>query len=236
MFAIVTASTPANVPELEIKEKKVIRTPYGDPSSPIVIGSIGSQEIAFISRNGPNMEIVPHEVNFRANIWALHSIGVSAVIALAGAMAVSDDVEVGSIIMPKDVIDYTYGRPGTFAGTEGRGVVYTDLSEPFDAAMRQVIAAMAHGRGYHMRDDVVAGCIQGPRLPSEAEARRYRRDGCQVVGMASMPEAALCSELSLPYVLLCSVVGRVGDATAPDFRNYHNHDTFRVMRQLLSGL
>lgn len=236
MFAVITAGTPTEVPELVIKEKKVVRTPFGEPSSPIVIGSIGSQEIAFISRNGVNMEIAPHEVNNRANIWALHEVGGSGVIAMAGAVTLTDDVAVGSIVLPKDIIDYTYGRESTFCGEAGRGLKYVDMTEPFDIGLQQIIISMGYGRGVYLRDDVIAGCVQGPRLPSMAEAQRYLRHGCQIIGMSSMPELPLSRELGLPYVMLCNVVGKLGEASSASFQNYHNNDTFRTMRQMLSDL
>ncbi|MBF0803465.1 MULTISPECIES: S-methyl-5'-thioinosine phosphorylase [unclassified Neisseria] len=207
MIAVIGGSGLTRLPELNITQRRIVRTPYGLTSSPLLLGTLGSRSIVFLARHGLNHSLAPHEINYRANIWALHSIEAEAVVSVSSVAALNDACEPGSLVVPDDLVDYTFGRRSTFFEGRENEVVHTDFSEPYDHALRQALLehARSHQTPVHAR--AVYGCLQGPRMPTRAEVRRYRNDGIDIIGMTGMPEAVLARELGLPYAHLCGVTG-----------------------------
>ena len=181
-------------------------TPYGAPSAVPERGSRGALEVVFLQRHGRPRSILPHRVNYRANLWLLHSLGVDAVVAAFTVGGLAREYRDADLVVPNQLIDYTHGRTDTFAAVDE--IRHVDFTEPFDATLRDALVAAGERcalRG-RLHADGVYGCTQGPRLETAAEVDRLERDGCTVVGMTAMPEAVLARELGLPYAGVCLVV------------------------------
>lgn len=185
------------------------RTPFGVAASPLVCGRLGSGggAMAFLARHGARHALAPHLVPYRANIWALREAGVTAVLAVNSVGSLRKEWGPGTLVVPDQLIDYTWGREQTFAGPD-EPVVHLDFSQPYTPASRQRVLTAARELGLDVVDGAVYGCTQGPRFETPAEIRRMTGDGCDLVGMTGMPEAILARELDLPYASIC-VVGNL---------------------------
>jgi len=190
-----------------------VTTPYGKPSAGLARGRVAGHEVVFLPRHGMPRRIAPHLINYRANVAALRSLGVGGVIALNTVGGISDAAGAGAIVVPDQLIDYTWGRAHTFAADDE--LLHVDFAEPFDAALRQALLAAAERAGEAVVGGGVYGCTQGPRFETAAEIERMARDGCDVVGMTGMPEAALAREAGLAYAMLTLVVNPAA-GRAPD--------------------
>ena len=205
MLAIIGGSGLTQLGNLEITHRQVIRTPYGEPSGPLTFGRIQSREIIFLARHGYGHTIPPHEVNYRANIWALHSQGVKDVVAVNSVGGIHARLAPGVIAIPDQILDYTYGRKHTFFEGADRPVTHVDFTHPYCEALRaRCIAAGKRGSIALERDGVYAA-VQGPRLETKAEIDRLERDGATMVGMTGMPEAGLAREIELCYAAITVV-------------------------------
>jgi 5'-deoxy-5'-methylthioadenosine phosphorylase len=205
--AIIGGSGLTRLKNLEITRREVVRTPYGEPSAPMVYGELAAHEVVFLPRHGPNHTIPPHEVNYRANIWALKQAGVEKVIAVNAVGGISADyLEAATLVIPDQVIDYTYGRAHTFFGSDLKQVTHVDFTDPYCEELRAVLIQAAKQADLSARAAGCYGATQGPRFETAAEIRRMERDGCDVVGMTGMPEAALAHELELCYASIAVVV------------------------------
>ncbi|BAV33548.1 5'-methylthioadenosine phosphorylase [Sulfuricaulis limicola] len=205
--AIIGGSGLTNLKNLRITRREVIRTPYGEPSAPMVFGQLGGQEAVFLPRHGAGHTIPPHEVNYRANIWAMKQTGVTKVLAVNAVGGISPDYLVsGTLVIPDQVIDYTYGRAHTFFGSEQKKVTHVDFTHPYCEAMRQTVIQAAASAKMKVVGRGTYGATQGPRFESAAEIRRMERDGADIVGMTGMPEAGLARELELCYASISLVV------------------------------
>lgn len=180
-------------------------TPWGAPSAALVKGRYSGREVVFLARHGSAHRIPPHRVNYRANIQALKDHGVTAVIAVNAVGGISPRMAPGVLALPGQIIDYTYGREHTFHDGTGTAFAHVDFTEPYSDWLIQALAIAARERGIALVEGGVYGATQGPRLESAAEIERMARDGCDLVGMTGMPEAALARELGLAYAC-CAVV------------------------------
>ena len=206
MLAIIGGTGLTNLANIEITHRQVIRTPYGEPSGALTFGKIQEQEVVFLARHGYAHTIPPHEVNYRANLWALRSQDVSHVVSVASVGGIHANLVAGSIVVPDQIIDYTHGRKSTYFEGRDRPVTHMDFTEPYCAAMRQnCIQAMQEASEQCMAQGVYAA-VSGPRLETAAEINRLERDGATIVGMTGMPEAALAKEIGLCYAAIAVVV------------------------------
>jgi len=192
-------------PGLEEVERRNGRTPYGEPSGEIVCGSLGGRRLAFLARHGAGHLVAPHRVNYRANLHALHALGVRRIVGVNAVGGIRADMRPRVIAVPDQLIDYTHGRLTSFSDVEGAKVVHVDFSEPYSADLRRDLLAAARRSGIAVVDGGCYGATQGPRLETRAEIARMRRDGCDLVGMTGMPEAALARELGVEYACLALV-------------------------------
>jgi 5'-methylthioinosine phosphorylase len=151
-------------------------------------------------------------VNYRANLWALHSLGARRVVAVNAVGGIRDDMGPRSLVVPDQLIDYTHGRYTSFNDVEGAEVRHIDFSEPYTQSLRQAILAAARAEGLAIIDGGIHGVTQGPRLETRAEIARMKRDGCDLVGMTGMPEAALARELGLEFACLALVANYAAGA------------------------
>ncbi|MEM9184354.1 MAG: S-methyl-5'-thioinosine phosphorylase [Pseudomonadota bacterium] len=175
-------------------------TPFGNPSAPLISGRWHGQEVAFLARHGQDHEYLPHQVNYRANIHACSQLMPRAVVAINSVGSMARDLPPGSLGLPDQIIDYTWGRDHTYAGELELSTLYAEMTEPYYAEVRASLRAADETGLLARADDCVYAAVQGPRLETAAEVRRLERDGCHVVGMTGMPEAALAAELELPFV------------------------------------
>ena len=206
MLAIIGGSGFAQLPNLAVLRRQVVRTPYGEPSGALTFGNIAGREVVFLARHGYGHTIPPHQINYRANIWALHSLGVQNVVALAAVGAIRSDLEPGVLAVPEQIIDYTHGRAGTYFTLTDRGVQHTDFTLPYCERLRAACLKAAQRAGEKVCDGGVYAATQGPRLETAAEVNRLERDGADMVGMTGMPEAALAREIGLCYATIAVVV------------------------------
>ena len=206
MLAIIGGTGLTQLANLEISHRQVMRTPYGEPSGAITFGSLGKHEVMFIARHGYGHTIPPHQVNYRANLWALNDQGAKQVIAIAAVGGIRADLVPGTLVLPDQIIDYTYGRASTYFDTTDRPLVHIDFTHPYSRDLRQAILDAAAQAGVPCLDGGVYAAIEGPRLETAAEINRLERDGADMAGMTGMPEAALARELGLSYAAIAVVV------------------------------
>ena len=205
MLAIIGGSGLSKLANLQETRRKVSRTPYGEPSGPLTFGRIGKSEVVFLARHGYGHTIAPHEVNYRANLWALKDAGVDAVVSVASVGSIDVRLKPGALVVPDQIIDYTWGRPSTFFEGPDATVTHIDFTQPYSAPLRQRILGAARTCGETVADGGVYGATQGPRLETAAEINRMERDGATIVGMTGMPEASLARELGLQYAAITVV-------------------------------
>lgn len=222
MLAIIGGSGLTQLSNLEVSHREVVRTPYGEPSGALTYGRIGCQDVVFLARHGYGHTIPPHQVNYRANIWALaEGAKAEGIISVASVGGIRADLGPGVVVVPDQILDYTWGRHSTFHEGGDSQVIHIDFTEPYDAKLRGRLLAAAAEAGEAVVDGAVYATTQGPRLESAAEVNRLERDGAHVVGMTGMPEAALAREREVPYAAICLVAnwaaGRVDSARAIRF-------------------
>jgi len=203
--AIIGGSGLTRLKNLKITRREVLRTPYGEPSSPLVFGSLSGQETVFLARHGQGHTIPPHEVNYRANIWALKEVGASHVIAVNAVGGITAEMTSGQLVIPDQVIDYTYGRAHTFFGNEQKPVTHVDFTYPYCEELRARLISAANAANIGLVGHGTYGATQGPRFESIGEIRRMERDGSDMVGMTGMPETGLARELGLCYACIAVV-------------------------------
>jgi len=204
-LAIIGGTGLTSLKGLEITRREEMHTPYGEPSAPLMFGEMAGKEVVFLPRHGATHTIPPHKINYRANIWALKQSGVEQVIAVNAVGGIRADMTPGRLIVPDQIIDYTWSRINTFFEEGLEEVVHIDFTEPYCEALRLALIACAVEAGLEVIGEGTYAATQGPRLESTAEINRLERDGCDLVGMTGMPEAALARELELCYGCLSVV-------------------------------
>lgn len=205
MLAIIGGSGLTKLATIEEPHRRVVRTPYGEPSSALTFGRLCGRDVVFLPRHGHGHSIAPHEVNYRANIWALREEQVTAIVSVASVGGIRADLAPGVLAVPDQIIDYTHGRRGTFFEGPDQPVTHVDFTEPYCPVLRASLLAAAAAAGEAVVDGGVYAVTQGPRLETAAEVVRLERDGADMVGMTGMPEAALARELGLSYAALAVV-------------------------------
>jgi len=205
MLAIIGGTGLTQLANLDVSRRQVVRTPYGEPSGPLTFGSIRDVPVVFLARHGYGHTIPPHQVNYRANLWALKEQGISEIVSVVSVGGIRGDLGPGSIVVPHQIIDYTWGRMSTFFENEAP-VKHIDFTQPYTPELRARILAAAAKSGEAAFDGAVYAATQGPRLETAAEIERLQRDGADVVGMTGMPEATLAREIEIDYAALAIVV------------------------------
>ncbi len=204
-LGIVGGSGFYQMPELKHFEKKTIKTPYG-PVVDLVAGEIAEKRVYFIARHGVSHSIPPHKINYRANLWALYELGVDAIVSVNAVGGIASNTGPNTIVVPDQIIDYTSGREHTYAEPLSERFNHVDFTWPFSEPLRCKLLQHLISTDLVLVSGGVYGVCQGPRLETAAEILRLERDGCTIVGMTAMPEAALARELNVPYACVCPVV------------------------------
>lgn len=205
-LAIIGGSGFAALPGLEVTASAVAETPWGVTAAPLVQGTLAGQSVLFLARHGAGHTVPPHLVNYRANIAALAAAGATRIVALGAVGGIGPAFGPGVLAVPDQLIDYTHGRASSFHDGGDSGVVHIDFTWPYDADLRRSLLAAAVAAGVSTHDGGVYAVTQGPRLETAAEVRRLARDGCDLIGMTAMPEAALAREQGIAYATLAFVV------------------------------
>jgi len=195
-------------------EEVVLDTPFGAPSGPLTIGEVAGRRVAFLPRHGRHHQFPPHQVNYRANLWALRAVGVRQVLAPCAVGSLQRHLTQGAFVVPDQVVDRTWGRPHTVFGDVG-AVVHVQFSDPYCPGGRAALLAAA-SEDTPLVDGGTLVVINGPRFSTRAESRWHTAAGWSVVGMTGMPEASVARELALCYTTVCCVTdmdaGLEGDA------------------------
>lgn len=205
VIAIIGGTGLASLKNLEITQREIVSTPYGEPSGPVTHGVICGNEVIFLPRHGYGHIIPPHKINYRANMWALSELGVTKVLAVAAVGGIAKDLTPGQLVIPEQIIDYTWSRTNTFFEEGLTHVTHIDFTNPYCRELRELLVKVCKDNNIDCAAGGTYGATQGPRLETAAEIDRLERDGCTIVGMTGMPEAALAKELGLCYST-CAVV------------------------------
>jgi 5'-methylthioadenosine phosphorylase len=242
MIGIIGGTGLTQLANLEITKRQIVRTPYGEPSGPLTFGRNGGEEVVFLARHGYGHTLAPHEINYRANLWALQEKGVTRVIAVCSVGGIAVELAAGTIALPDQIIDYTWGRPQTYFEGAQQPVTHIDFTVPYDEETRLLLLQAARDAGEPVVDRGTYAAVQGPRLETRAEIDRLERDGATMVGMTGMPEAALARELKLAYAALAVVVnpaaGRGSNARSVSFEDIGRvvEETMGRVRRIVAAL
>ncbi|MGH8145717.1 MAG: S-methyl-5'-thioinosine phosphorylase [Rhodanobacteraceae bacterium] len=216
-LAIIGGTGVYAFPGLRNPERHAFATRWGAPSSPIVTGDVAGHRVAFLARHGEGHTFAPHRINYRANVAALHELGVRRIVGVNAVGGIRDDMGPRVLAIPDQLIDYTTGRVASFSDADGEAVLHIEFGEPYSASLRHALLDAAGRANVTVVDGGCYGATQGPRLETRAEIARMRRDGCDLVGMTGMPEAALARELDIEYACLAVVANwAAGCGPAPE--------------------
>jgi 5'-methylthioinosine phosphorylase len=214
VYAIIGGTGLTRLEGLDIRQSLALDTPYGAPSAEVQIGEYAGHEVLFLARHGQPHRFAPHRVNYRANLWALKQAGAEAILAVNAVGGINAAMGTGHFCVPHQLIDYTSGREHSYFADDLEPVTHIDFSYPYSESLRQRLIAALVAEGIGFSDQGVYACMQGPRLETAAEILRLERDGCDIVGMTGMPEAALARELELDYACLALVVNPAAGKSA----------------------
>jgi 5'-deoxy-5'-methylthioadenosine phosphorylase len=224
---------------IEGTRQERVDTPYGPPSSALTTGRIGEENVAVVLRHGEGHSILPHAVNYRANLWALKRAGVDTVIALATVGGIGRECRPGAIVIPDQILDFTHSREHTFSPLDGK-LFHIDFTEPYCGQLRRVMIEGAERLNIAVIPSGTYAATQGPRFETAAEIRKFENDGAHIVGMTGMPEAALAREAGMCYASIALVVnyaaGRSGNRiSVEEIREAYGRTTQKVY-SLVAGV
>ncbi len=239
LLAVIGGSGFAQLAGLGEPETLTPDTPYGPISAAILCGRLAGQRILFLPRHGEGHGLPPHRINYRANIWALRAQGADRILGLAAVGGITAGFGPRSFAVPDQIVDYTYGREHTYSDGPGAPLLHVDFTQPYCPKLRLSLLHACARAGVVVADRATYGATQGPRFESAAEIVRLQRDGCDLVGMTGMPEAALARELDISYASLAFVVNWAagkgdGAITAEEIDEHLGHCAGRVEQVLLA--
>lgn len=198
MLGIIGGTGLYKMDDLENIKIEKVNTPYGVPSSEITLGTLSNQKVAFLPRHGKQHQHLPSDINFRANIWALKSVGVTQILSVSAVGSLREEVKPGDLAVPNQYFDWTRGkRPSTFFG-DGL-VAHISTAEPSCLKLSEKVQASSLKTDIHIHKNKTYACVEGPRLGSKAESHFLRQSGCDLVGMTNVPEVFLAREAQMCY-------------------------------------
>jgi 5'-methylthioinosine phosphorylase len=213
-LAIIGGTGLTQLSDLTIIKRERLNTPYGAHSADFVTGELNGKAVIFLARHGNPHTIAPHKINYRANIWGLKQLGVEQIVAVAAVGGITERMKPAHIAIPDQLIDYSYGREHTFFADTDYPVTHIDFSYPYHPKLREQLIAAAANANINISPSATYGCTQGPRLETAAEIKRMTQDGCDLVGMTAMPEAALAKELGMEYAAISVIANWAAGVTA----------------------
>ena len=219
MIAIIGGTGLPDIPEFALTSTKSVKTPYSNKEVEIQIGELHGVSVCFLPRHGRNHHVPPHKINYRANLYAIKEVAARKIIAVNAVGGIHETLGPGCIAIPDQIIDCSYGREHTFFDDEDTPVTHIDFSNPYDESLRILLLKAAtqlslRSGGAAVLDRGVYVCMQGPRLETAAEIMKLKSQGCDMVGMTAMPEAALARELEIPYASIAVSVNWAAGLTA----------------------
>lgn len=239
-LAIIGGTGLTSLKDLQIIRREVMHTPYGEPSAPLVFGEMADREVMFLPRHGAGHTIPPHKVNYRANLWALKESGAEQVIAINAVGGIRADMTPGKLVVPNQIIDYTWSRINTFFEEGLTHVTHIDFTEPYCEELRKTLLMCGNEANVPLIGEGTYAATQGPRLETSAEIDKLEKDGCDLVGMTGMPEAALARELELCYACVAVVAnmgaGRGDEAITMEMIERHLATGMSEVRRLLEHI
>ncbi|MBI3785944.1 MAG: S-methyl-5'-thioadenosine phosphorylase [Deltaproteobacteria bacterium] len=207
---------------LERVERQMLSTPFGHPSDELVVGELGGVRMAFLPRHGRGHRLLPSEVNYRANLFALKAVGCDWVIAVGAVGSLRQEISPGHLVVPDQFVDRTYRRPSTFFGN---GIVaHVAFADPVCPALTRVLIAAAQSIGVVVHPRGTYLCMEGPQFSTRAESHLYRQWGCDVIGMTNLQEAKLAREAEMCFATL---------ALATDYDCWHESEADVVIGDIL---
>lgn len=214
MLAVIGGTGLTAMEGLEVLKRHSSETPLGAASAGVVHGRLNDRELLFLARHGHPHKLPPHRVNYRANLWALKQAGATRVLGINAVGGIDPALAPEALVVPDQLIDYTHDREATYFDGRFKPLKHIDFSWPYSESLRAGLRQAALACGEALVEGGIYGCTQGPRLETAAEIARMARDGCTLVGMTGMPEAALARELDLPYACLALVVNPAAGKSA----------------------
>lgn len=201
MIGIIGGTGLYRMEGLEVTRSTDIETPFGRPSGPVMLGRLGGRDLAFLPRHGLRHDLLPSEINFRANIWALKSVGVRTIIGVSAVGSLREEIRPGDLALPSQYLDFTKGlRAASFFGN---GLVaHVSTAHPTCARTAALIARVADALGQPIHRDKTYACVEGPRLGTRSESFWLRGAGADLVGMTNVPEAFLALEAQVGYCVI----------------------------------
>jgi len=244
IVAIIGGSGLASLEGLVTERREVVETPWGDPSSALTFGGYSGKQIIFLARHGDEHSILPHRINYCANLASLKQAGATQVIAVFAVGGISAGMQPGRVIIPDQIIDYTWSRGHTIHEDARHHGAHIDFTRPYCESLRAQLIVAAGNAGIDVATAATYGATQGPRLETAAEINRMENDGCHIVGMTGMPEASIAVELGLCYAAVAvSVNYAAGRADGPiKMRDIETSlaegmvDVRKLLSQVLAGV
>ena len=218
---------------LEGAERVHVDTPFGDPSDDLVVGELRGRRVAFVARHGKGHRFPPHLVPYRANLWALRSLGVRQVLAPCAVGSLRRELGPGTVVVVDQVVDRTWGRPHSVYDQLG-AVVHVGFAEPFCPRGRPVVVTAARQAGLAVADGGTLVVVNGPRFSSRAESQWHQQAGWSVVGMTGMPESAIARELALCFTTVALVTDL--DAGVEGESGVTHEEVLQVFAENIEGL
>ncbi len=206
-----------------------VDTPYGPPAAPITIATVARRRVAFLPRHGRRHEHAPAAIPYRANVWAMHHLGVRSLLAPCAVGSLQPNLHPGDFVVIDDLVDRTWGRADTYHDDFAAGAIHVAFGRPYDEGLRAVVLAAGRAIGVTIHDGGTAVVIQGPRFSTRAESRWFRQQGWAVVNMTGYPEAVLAAELGLPYAAIALVTDY--DAGIDGFEPVTQDEVFAVFQR-----
>ena len=231
-IAIIGGSGFRQLTHFSANKSHTPETHYGEASAPILEGELFGQSIFFLARHGIEHSIQPHLINYRANIAALAELGVTHIVGLAAVGGIAPDCQPGSVIVPDQIVDYTYGREMTFFDQVGN-VAHAEFSDPYDQGMRSAFIQNAEKQDVDIVPSGTYAATQGPRFETRAEIKRLQNDGATIVGMTAMPEAALAREKLMAYMTIASSVNYAAGIKEEVISHDEIHQAYAVASEKL---
>jgi 5'-methylthioadenosine phosphorylase len=213
-------------------EEVTVETPFGPPSDRIVVGDVGGRSVAFLPRHGRDHQYPPHRIPYRANLWALRSLGVRQVLAPSAVGSLTESYGPGTLAIPDQLVDRTMSRPQTFYND--RGAVHVPFADPYCPRGRSTVISVARAAGWIPAGSGTLVVIEGPRFSSRAESQWYAAQGWTLIGMTGCPEAVLARELALCYTTIALVTDT--DAGVEEGEGVTHAEVFRVFGENMGRL
>ena len=205
-LAIIGGSLLKQLDNIAVGKDERVKTPYGEPSDNFLSGNVDGLEVVYFNRHGVSHHIAPHQINYKANMFALKILEVTHIVAVTAVGGITQRMSPMKWAVPDQLIDYTHGRIQTYNDVNDDEVQHIDFSYPFDEMLCHKLTRSLEMESCEFEADGTYGVTQGPRLETVAEIKRMQNDGCDIVGMTAMPEASLARELEINYAQLSLVV------------------------------